>query len=682
MAGFKPYPIFDLRTGLALAKEPWLLPPDAFTKLENFYLDKGVLKKRKGYVEYGRAVHYGVRLAVASFAAVGDGSTTTTVTTTLHHGGSNADEFIIVGTTNYDGIYAIANKTDHTFEITKAYVAESGAYTKTVQKKTNSTSAIMGMHTYYNNDVGELMVFDRTRVNIRNDSGSRFDDLTTERLYFTSGGTTAIVAGNTLTNNTNTATVHNVVLYTGSWAGGDATGELHISNQSGAFASGALMVGGVDLGTIAADTSIREFTGDDDKFFSCVNWKNKAYYVNGKDQLGTYNGTVLGRIQIDLDVLGGPDNDVSTAKFVFVYKNHLLLLSPTVDSAFQPQRAMWSEALVDNEWESDQFADCPTNDVIVSAGFIGEQLVVFFNNSVWRLDYTGNSAMPFKWLKLLSLEGSAAPMSTIVMAKDIFTMGATRLIGTNASSVYNIDELIPDIQLSFKQAQTHYNYSLLVNALKQAWMSFVSMDNNDTSPRPDSVLVMNYDDKNWSTYLLDSSCFGTFVESDDPTFDGIGTYLGDSEMALDDIDIALDDLSLQEGYPIYLTGSIDGYIYKLNTGGTDDGSAITCDAISGWWNPYAQEGQLAEFGWIDFLVESQADATLDINLFMNHADTSYRTETLKFDAEHTGATKTWFRVFVNAVAEFHRIEIEHSASNQTVEISAVVPYFRPAGDIN
>jgi len=71
---------------------------------------------------------------------------------------------------------------------------------------------------------------------------------------FTSGGTTAISAGNTVTGGTSgaTATV-NVVgeLFSGSWAGGDAVGVLFVTVVSGVFqAAEALLVSAVDRGTI------------------------------------------------------------------------------------------------------------------------------------------------------------------------------------------------------------------------------------------------------------------------------------------------------------------------------------------------------------------------------------------------------------------------------------------------
>lgn len=78
------------------------------------------------------------------------------------------------------------------------------------------------------------------------------------RLTFTSGGTTAIAVGNTITGATSTATakVMSVELSSGAWADGDAAGEFIIESQDGTFQSENLNVGAtLNLATIAANSS-------------------------------------------------------------------------------------------------------------------------------------------------------------------------------------------------------------------------------------------------------------------------------------------------------------------------------------------------------------------------------------------------------------------------------------------
>lgn len=86
-------------------------------------------------------------------------------------------------------------------------------------------------------------------------------------LRYTSGGTTEIIAGNTVTGATSgaTATVKRVVLDSGTWAGGDAVGVLVLEKDSrvGTFEAENLNVGtDTNLATIAAASFRCDAIGD------------------------------------------------------------------------------------------------------------------------------------------------------------------------------------------------------------------------------------------------------------------------------------------------------------------------------------------------------------------------------------------------------------------------------------
>lgn len=90
---------------------------------------------------------------------------------------------------------------------------------------------------------------------------------------FSSGGTTEIAAGNTITGATSgaTARVSQVLLYSGTWAGGDAAGFFVVTGVSGTFGSENVDVGSdTNLATVTADvnhnlaisTAVASATGD------------------------------------------------------------------------------------------------------------------------------------------------------------------------------------------------------------------------------------------------------------------------------------------------------------------------------------------------------------------------------------------------------------------------------------
>ena len=57
MTDYRPFPIYDFRTGFYKYREPWLMPVDAFKAVVNGYIYRGVLQKRTGYKAFGRIVH-------------------------------------------------------------------------------------------------------------------------------------------------------------------------------------------------------------------------------------------------------------------------------------------------------------------------------------------------------------------------------------------------------------------------------------------------------------------------------------------------------------------------------------------------------------------------------------------------------------------------------------------------
>jgi hypothetical protein len=77
------------------------------------------------------------------------------------------------------------------------------------------------------------------------------------KLAFTSGGTYEVVVGNTITGATSaaTATVFDVELASGTWAGGDAAGNLWLNDQLGTFQAENLNVGAnTNVATIAGNS--------------------------------------------------------------------------------------------------------------------------------------------------------------------------------------------------------------------------------------------------------------------------------------------------------------------------------------------------------------------------------------------------------------------------------------------
>ncbi len=143
-------------------------------------------------------------------------------------------------------------------------------------------------------------------------------------LAFTSGGTTEIVEGNTITGaiSGETAVLTRVVLESGSWAAGTAAGRFIYASQSGAFQAENIDVGASpNLASIAADgTAITlpvvsgNFKTTRGNFTASLDTV-RVYGCDGKNRGFEFDGTVF------VPIATGMSTDAP--ELVIIHKNHL-----------------------------------------------------------------------------------------------------------------------------------------------------------------------------------------------------------------------------------------------------------------------------------------------------------------------------------------------------------------------
>lgn len=164
------------------------------------------------------------------------------------------------------------------------------------------------------------------------------------------------------------------------------------------------------------------------------------------------------------------------------------------------------------------FIDAPTSEAIVSAQFIKDRLIVFFERSTWELAYTGNQVLPFTWQKINTELGSESTFSSIPFDKAILSVGNVGIHACNGSNVERIDQKIPDLVFNIHNdnqgvfrvhgVRDYYN--------ELAYWTFPSDDNNDVFPT--QVLVYNYRTGSWAINDDSITTFGYFQKQDDITW--------------------------------------------------------------------------------------------------------------------------------------------------------------------
>lgn len=147
-------------------------------------------------------------------------------------------------------------------------------------------------------------------------------------LPFTSGGTTEIVEGDTISGATSgaTATVGRVIVTSGTWAGANAAGTLILTMQTGTFSSESLNIGAItNVATIAGDSIAHELPAGGCYEFVTHNFfgasaLRRMYGCNGVGRAFEWDGTVFVPLTTGMAV--------DKPNHITCHANHLFLSFP------------------------------------------------------------------------------------------------------------------------------------------------------------------------------------------------------------------------------------------------------------------------------------------------------------------------------------------------------------------
>lgn len=240
---------------------------------------------------------------------------------------------------------------------------------------------------------------------------------------------------------------------------------------------------------------------------------------------------------------------VSTARIIVVFKNRLILLN-TIENdnaggagtgtttAFvnRARFSFYGSPLAKNAWyEKNQqdntppnnvasggnFTDAATEEAIISAEFIKDRLIVYFERSTWELVYTHNQVNPFVWQKINTELGSMSTFSTIPFDKDVLTTGQSGVHACNGQNVIRIDDKIPDKIFEF---ETDNNASLRTVGIRDyftelAYWTYVEDLHQPVTQRyPNQIMIYNYKNGSWSFNDDCATMFGYFEQTSDITW--------------------------------------------------------------------------------------------------------------------------------------------------------------------
>jgi hypothetical protein len=307
--------------------------------------------------------------------------------------------------------------------------------------------------------------------------------------------------------------------------------------------------------------------------------------VTGHDGIRYYgllsNGTGWANYNPPID----PNNVLAGALLIFPYRGYLVFLNTTEgnDAATfnYGNRARWTQVGTpyysapqpvfpdifgidfltarDDLFGRGGAVDAPTSEVIVGAEFIRDILVVYFENSTWRLRFVNNSQNPFVWERVNVEFGSDCTFSTIAFDKGLMAIGNRGIVISDGNDTSRFDEKIPDDIFQIRQNNNGLQrvYGIRTFRTKLNYWTFPSIL-NPLGIYPDYVLVFNYDTKNWSYFDDTFTCFGYYYSS------SVGPRWQDLTKTWSNYN-NLNAQSAQEaqGYETILAGNQQGFVFKL-----------------------------------------------------------------------------------------------------------------------
>lgn len=313
-------------------------------------------------------------------------------------------------------------------------------------------------------------------------------------IYF--AGVTGAAAANNLLSGTVTAI--NV---------GGNPAKITISNPgTGVFVNGAVLSG-------MAITPNENISGDGIRYYNQASWVN-------------------------FNPLTNPINAVLGCLMILPYKDRLVLLNtiegldPLLSNVtYNRQRARWSQngPAIDviNGWRDDivgkgGFIDAPTGEAIVSAGFIKDQLIVYFERSTWQLVATGNQLLPFVFQRVNAELGAESTFSAVTFDNGLVAFGNVGVHSCNGVQTGRIDQQIPDEIYNIHTVNSTGSLDDgpkrtfgIRNFLNEcAYFSYANAVPNTSDANkisfPNKMMIYNYRNDTFSFFDDNATCLGYF----------------------------------------------------------------------------------------------------------------------------------------------------------------------------
>lgn len=512
---YSPFLISNYATGFDKEVQPWLLPTDAFQELLDGYVYKGVLNKRDGYNGFATGLL------------------------------STYCESRMVKRVTAAAMTGAINSINTTYTITATAPVRRGTFvvTGTVPAQTVTDNGVGG---FTGNGTGTIN-YTTGAVSITFTSPPTAGTVTATYDYHP--GLQVMGVMNFYTN-TNTRQL--------------IVADTRYVNRYNSTTD--------RLDDISPFTA---YNGGVTNFWSWTNYENAAganrlIFCNGQalDVIQSYDGTTVTNYAYTLTGVA-----TLNAKQVFQVKDRLVLFQTIENGTLFPRRIRISgfgsnSDVFDTSAPGAGVIDIPDNSWFNGADFNRDDIIFFMENSTWTLPYTNNDVVPFTLKKIDNSRGSKAPFAVKTYLNRTFAASTRGLLISDGYRVDRMDARLPDYAYnSVDQDRFEQCFSGFIDEDRDVYFIHPSPENATC----DRILVMNFEEDNFSVYRLPLSCMGDYIQSYDITWADLSAANGFNTW--DDVAAVYGNwsaFSYTKGAPISIGGGQNGQIWRLNQSEIED----------------------------------------------------------------------------------------------------------------
>jgi len=579
--------ISPFKTGLDTDMEPSLAPIDSFSVLNNIHIKHGFLQKREGFSKFGDLIPMAAGIAISGITQANPGVVTTGV-----HGYADGDKVYItsvLGMTEINNkIFTVTVLSPTTFSIgidttdLTAYIAAG-----TSALTDDATDRVMGITRYIEASGGKTTIaFNTMRAYRYNTAATPAFFIQLDKFDIASGGEYDYI-------------------WAANWQSGGGTNRLYFTNGKAGTPAGAATVDGI------------------------------RYYDGTTDNLNTvaFNPVLSPAALVGQRILDG-------GKLIFSIGQRLVILNTyeytegAADSVNYPQRARWCAKQNPENWNDvvaggGGYTDAATGDQIISARQLQNQIIVFFTSSVWALIPTSDPNRAFKWQRINNFRACEGRMASIGYDRYATALGIRGITATDGVETRRIDDRISDFCTNeinvneFKKVFCERSYNE-----KRWWTLF---NKKDTSGgENEAALIYDEDSGAFSTYTIDLNCLGYGNLSIDCTLNDF-TIENNRDKSIDEFsNETLLSYFFLDNQEIFLGGDINGSIYTLESGTSDNGLSINSEFVTAGWNPYKDQNKEARLQYVDIYFDTDVRTKGTVKFYKDTDESPYLTRQLDF----------------------------------------------------